>query len=208
MTPPRIPSLVMSGFIVDRDLEDAVLGDFAEEWTERATLDGVDEADTWYWKQTAATVPHLLRVWWRNVSWLRLLWILGIAFVLRFAMLWIMVVASLAAVLPLRTLGVEKSVITLTVLGVLALCAGLIGFAAARLNRKAPLVGVLVLGVMSQVVQLFNPALFDAAFPSRWAYFAGFSLVAAPASFVGAILSLRGRRPSRWQTNPPPVGLS
>ena len=52
--------------IADPDLEHAVLGDFTEAWADRASSNGVREANRWYWCQAMVTAPYLLIACWRD----------------------------------------------------------------------------------------------------------------------------------------------
>ena len=62
MSPPRLAERVLEAFIGDEKVADDVLGDLAEEWSERVEREGAHRASWWYWKQVARSVAHLLRV--------------------------------------------------------------------------------------------------------------------------------------------------
>jgi hypothetical protein len=68
MRVPRFAEALLRGFISDPDLEEAILGDLAEEWGERAERAGSGPASAWYWGQVLRSVPHLLRHGWLRRS--------------------------------------------------------------------------------------------------------------------------------------------
>lgn len=64
MRKPRLAESLLRGVIADPDLEDAVLGDLAEEWSERVESDGLPSATAWYWGQVLRSAPHFLHERW------------------------------------------------------------------------------------------------------------------------------------------------
>lgn len=66
MRKPRLAESLLRGFLADPDLEDAVLGDLAEEWSDRVESDGLPSATAWYWGQVLRSAPHFLRERWRR----------------------------------------------------------------------------------------------------------------------------------------------
>jgi hypothetical protein len=68
MRRPPVAETLLRGFIADPDLREAVLGDLAEEWNERAADDGAGAAGAWYRRQALRTAPHLLAAWWRHTE--------------------------------------------------------------------------------------------------------------------------------------------
>jgi hypothetical protein len=72
MRPPLAAETIVAGMIADRNVQDLVLGDCAEEWRDRAEIDGPRDADRWYWRETLRTAPHLVRLWWRESPWYRI----------------------------------------------------------------------------------------------------------------------------------------
>jgi hypothetical protein len=67
-TQPKLAQRLLQSFLSNHDLKDDVLGDFAQEWTERVTVHGARAADLWYLRQTISTVPHLVRLWLRTAG--------------------------------------------------------------------------------------------------------------------------------------------
>ena len=67
-TQPKLAQQLLQSFLCDSDLEDDVLGDFAQEWAERASVHGALAADLWYWRQGVSTAPHLVRLWLRTAG--------------------------------------------------------------------------------------------------------------------------------------------
>ena len=64
MRKPRLAESLLRGFMADPDLEDAVLGDLAREWSERVESDGLPSATAWYWGQVLRSAPHFLHERW------------------------------------------------------------------------------------------------------------------------------------------------
>ena len=68
MRESRIAESLLRGFIPDSNLEDAILGDLAEERHQRAESSGPGPARAWYRQQVVKSIPHLLREWWVQQS--------------------------------------------------------------------------------------------------------------------------------------------
>ena len=68
MREPRIAEALLRGFISDPGLEEAILGDLAEEWNERSEAPDAGQARARYWEQVLRSIPHLLRQWWLQQS--------------------------------------------------------------------------------------------------------------------------------------------
>ena len=68
MSRPPFAERLLSGFLADPALGEAILGDLIEEWRTRITHHGRLSADLWYWWQALRTIPHLLRDWYINAT--------------------------------------------------------------------------------------------------------------------------------------------
>lgn len=68
MSAPPAAETLLGGFLADPDLREAVLGDLAEAWSERADDDGARAANVWYREQALRTAPHLFAAWWRGAA--------------------------------------------------------------------------------------------------------------------------------------------
>lgn len=68
MRPPRATETLLGGFLADPDLREAVLGDLAESWGERAADEGPGVANARYREQALRTAPHLMAAWWRGAG--------------------------------------------------------------------------------------------------------------------------------------------
>ena len=60
ISPPRLAEWLLRALIPDPRLEQAVLGDLAEEWADRVRRDGERAANRWYRREAMKTAPHLL----------------------------------------------------------------------------------------------------------------------------------------------------
>jgi hypothetical protein len=199
MTRPPFAEAVLAGFITDSHLEDAILGDLAEDWSERLSSQGRFAARQWYWQQCLRTIPHLLRLWWRGASWSAVLRTIGavtVAFVL-------MVVLTTAAHVVMFAVGegaepVVRPWPTTASLVFSVPCGMLGGFGLASLSRRAPMVSVTLLGAAWIPVALTLPLLGDPVEPGsavpRW-YFIAFPAILFCATAAGGILAVRLRVP-------------
>jgi hypothetical protein len=193
MKPPGFGEAVLAGLIRDRAVADDILGDFAEEWDERASLDGHASADSWYWRQVVSSAPHLLRLWWRESRWYTVLGVLGAAIVLRASAIVLSYAGMAVAVLGLRAVG---SFPTLTAAASLVAVAGsmaCVGAATARFARRAPLVLLAAVLLASMVLEISAFRLLHAASLSPMSYWIGVRLLALPALALGALPVLRAR---------------
>lgn len=153
MRRPPPAGTLLRGFIADPDLREAVLGDLAEEWNERAAEEGPGAADAWYRDQALRTAPHLLAAWWRGADAAEFWRTLGrAALVLSAAVL----LAALTFAGVLRAsggpagwppLGASRHAIALTMIlagGGPALAGGLV---VATRSRRAPMTAALLLAL-------------------------------------------------------------
>lgn len=67
--PPRVAESLLQSLGAHHDFVDDVLGDLAEEYSDRITWDGVWAARRWYCLQGLRTAPYLLRDWRRRIGW-------------------------------------------------------------------------------------------------------------------------------------------
>ncbi len=68
MSRPSFAERLLTGFLADPALGDAILGDLTEEWRTRLARDGRISANLWYCGQAIRTMPHLLRDWHVNAT--------------------------------------------------------------------------------------------------------------------------------------------
>lgn len=176
--------------IRDRDVQELVLGDFAEEWYDRVSIDGRADADRWYWRETLRTVPHLVRLWCRESPWHRIAVVACIAMVARILTLILGNVGVVLLIIVGRNTG--WSVGVAAGLGMFALGFGITGALIACVVRRAPLMVVAALLPLCVIVDADLLPL-HRVFDSRVTFSLGTRLMALPALLLGALLVLRAR---------------
>lgn len=201
MSAPPVAEALVRGFIADPGLEEAVLGDLAEEWGERAANDGLGAANAWYRGEALRTAPHLLAAWWRGADPRELRRTLGRAsFGLAAALL---LAALTVAAIPIAgggptgasPPGSSRHAIALAMLLAGGGWALLAGFVLAHRTPRAPMAAAGLLGV-GWIPATVVPA---AAFPGpagapAW-FLLAFPATLALASAVGGAAATLLRRP-------------
>jgi len=194
MRPPLAAETIVAGLIRDRDVQELVLGDFAEEWRDRAEIDGRSDADRWYWRETLRTAPHLVRLWWRESPWHRIAAVACIALLARILTLLLGNAGVVLLLILLRNTGL--SVGPVAGLGMFALGFAVTGALIARLVRRAPLMAIVALLPLCIIVDADQLPL-RSVFGSPMTLFLGTRLMALPALLTGALLVLQSRASRR-----------
>jgi hypothetical protein len=194
MNPPLLAEAVVAGMVRDRDLQDEIIGDLTEEWTDRATMDGPRIANAWYWRQTLRTTPHLLRLWWRQCRWYALIG----AFVAAIAIRLVVSVVGYAGigliVIGAQAMG-QVPVVTATASMLIVIAsAAIVGATLTAIVRRAPMVMIALTALMCLGIGVTLPELTDQAFLSRGMYWLSASVIAAPSLALGALAVLAVRR--------------
>lgn len=194
MREPRVAEALLRGFISDPGLEEAILGDLAEEWSTRAGSDGVVPADAWYWEQVLRSAPHLLRAWWRQQPPGRAVRTLG-----RVA-LFLLAAVSLAAVTSIGMLivaggGTVQATPDVARAMIFAggIWAGAAGFVLALRTGDPPMVAAVLLGLGWTPATLLAALTHPAPGPPDW-FFALFPTLLFVLTVAGGALAtaLRG----------------
>ena len=68
IAPPRTAEMVLASLGAEPDFRDAVIGDLAQEFVERAERDDPSSARRWYYREAIRATPHLLRSWTRSAQ--------------------------------------------------------------------------------------------------------------------------------------------
>lgn len=173
MREPRIAESLLRGFIPDPDLEDAILGDLAEERQQRAESSGPGPARAWYRGQVVKSIPHLLRHWWlqqgpsratRTVARVTLVLLLGTSLaIVSFAGLW---TASGGTLGPSMTADPHALGMGLLISG--AVWAAAAGSFLAWRTPAAPMCHVTVLGLAWIPATVLPAAIVPPAGPPTW----------------------------------------
>lgn len=158
---PRRTERLLESLGANTDFREAVMGDLAEEFALRASLDGERAARRWYHRESLRVTPHLLRNWWRGLG-AQDAWYFGRVAVITLAATTMLEFALGLAAAGLglyaglfARLGTEGSLLLPLLMLVWTLLDGaLAGCLAARLGQRAPLVSVLVVGAMGALVMV------------------------------------------------------
>jgi hypothetical protein len=198
-TPPRIAERLLGSLGAPAALHDAVLGDLAEEFAERAARDGHLAARRWYRLEALRSAPHLLWSGGRALGLRGLLHLCGVALsayvlVLIVALLTTLTTTTIAGTMglgsgPSFAVAVSRSdtfLVFAIVLGVLAATVG--GYVAAWLETRTPLLASVTLGALSVIAQLVGVAVQSQ--PVTW-YQALAPLLVLAATTTGGILRVR-----------------
>jgi len=186
--PPLAAEMLIAGLIRDQDVQELVLGDFAEEWHDRAAFDGRSVADRWYWRETVRTTPHLVRLWWRESPWHRIAGVACIAILARIITVLLGNAGVVLLIVLARSTGMSVGPVAGS--GMFALGYGITGALIARFVRRAPLMVIAALLPLCVVINV-DPMLLHGVFESRLALFLGTRLVAVPSLLLGALFVLR-----------------
>ena len=166
--PPRALESILKGLGADPYLSEVILGDLAEEYTERATFDGRVEARRWYIGEALRSVPHLLRSAMIRLRVGDVPRLIGNALFAWLALLPVGLTLYALVAGVLRVLAIEWTIpptpqnTGFVVLAMLAMpIAGIIGgYIAAWRNPRAPLIGAVAFGVVLTSINLIAGLLF------------------------------------------------
>lgn len=190
--PPRFAESMLRAVLTEHvELCEAMLGDLAEGWSTRVSIEGARWADRWYWSQTVRSLPSLLALGIRNVGLRELMAITAIAIVARLLML---ILQYAALVIGTAAMSGRSSIAI--ALAIVAWCLGaamLTGFVIGRLSARHAAVRVGVLCIAVLVLHVVSPNLIQPAMPT-WLYWITTAPLSAIAAFVGAAYGHHKRR--------------
>ena len=210
--PPRTAELLLESLGAGASFGEPLLGDMAEEFTDRVERDGQGAARRWYYGEAIRVTPHLLRVWGRGLrpgDMRRLASLIFAAyfFTLMLTFLVMMVTQSVGGTLGLTPAvsfnhGSPADALSLAFAvagGVVCSLTG--GYIAAWLDDRAPLASAVALGVVWSIWGFVGAAITMARGEHGW-YLAFMSIVALVGPILGGILRVRGARSSIQRTEP------
>lgn len=197
-TPSRFIESVLEALGAESRIRDSVLGDLAEEFASRVERDGIDRARRWYRREAMRAAPHLLRSGWRSVRQRGLGHMLGIAvtaFTGTLIVEWVVFGITFGV---LRALGVWRAPlrlyagnpawqVSMVALGVM--CATLTGYVAAWLDRDAPLLTALALGIVWSTLEGIGMAVAGGVLPEWYRLVVPLAILSG--TVPGAVLRAR-----------------
>jgi hypothetical protein len=204
-TPPELAERLLEALGADPEFRDAVLGDLAEEHALRSAQHGERAAGRWYYAQTLRTAPHLLRAWARRLRPIHALRIAGFVGV-TYLLVGVVVYGVLAGV----EVMVERIAGSTTFPwhdpqpGGLSLGGMLLGYfvvafsagwLASALEKRSPVVSVMVFGITASVLTLLVPLPARAPLPAWY-------LIAQP---IAVLMSCTLGGVFRVVTGPPTI---
>lgn len=212
-SPPRRIELLLEALDAQSDFRDALIGDLAEEFALRADRDGAAAARRWYYREAVRVSPHLLRncvrgFHRRDVA--HVASVVGLSYVCTATIGWFIFLTVNSA---MRALGVSFDSIdrflthpfpTAVVIGLLlAGSTGAVtgGYIAAWLDRRAPVVSAMALGLAWTGIALASNAIVSGA-PTPlavpgWYRFAAVAVVITGTSAGGVLRVCTSRSSSR-----------
>lgn len=211
--PLRTIELLLASLGAQPDFRDAVIGDLAEEFAQRAEHDGLGAARRWYYREAVRATPHLANNALRRFGARGVLHRVGIAataytIVLMTTLTTAAIVGSIAARLgaPPRTWHLTGSswLSVVAMFGMLAVDAAMAvfgGYLAAYLDADAPLFSAGTLGVSWVSVTLAVSAIAQAVAGPPTAPLAPLwlrcvaSVTVIGGSIAGGVLRIRTRQP-------------
>jgi hypothetical protein len=212
--PPRAVELLLDSLGAKPEFRDALLGDLAQEFSERAECDGLGAARRWYVREAIRATPHLLRSWSLGLRVRDVTHLVGVAASAWLTVLMLTLLIGGVVQGAMRALGFASAArpilhgdariysIGLTA----AVTAGaMAGYAAAWLDREAPLVAALTTGAILACVSisamLIGPGL---ALPIGYRIAAPIVVIIGGA--IGGVLRVCITRSSDSDQNSLPVG--
>jgi len=205
IAPPRTAELILASLGAESQFRDAMLGDLAEEFGDRAERDGVCAARRWYYREATRSTPHLLRSWTQHVERKELARIGGVLVtsymiaVMTFVfmlMAGIAIAVRLGMLLPTAPIWPNPSAFLLAGLTLYgAAFWTFVGYVVAWLDERTPLISALALVVVLACLALVSSGVGHNLGPVSVRFAA--SIVGALSPMAGAIIRIRF-----WQPTP------
>jgi len=204
-SPPRRIELLLESLGAAQGFRDEIVGDLAEEFSLRAERHGRAAARRWYYREALRVAPHLLADWRRGFGrsdLKRLGSVIALSYVcvMTLGMFSLLTVNSILLALHVTPdypwspgRGPISGSVAAMLLSVVAAQAGIAGYVASTLERRAPLTAAMLLGLLWSGVALATrpiPLLFAPPewhpFP-LWYQLTGIVLLLAGASIGGVV---------------------
>jgi hypothetical protein len=200
IAPPLTAERLLEGLSTKTDFRDGILGDLAEEFAERAEIDGVATARRWYYREAFRAMPHLLLDWARS---LRLRDVRRLANVLFASYFLVTMLVGLLLMMTrgaLDSLGITPDFLVVAPRPVLpavgltlgAASAVLAGYVAASLDKKTPLASAIALGLLWSFAGIAMSFIFGT--PETTWYRLAATIVMVAGTTIGGTLHIRNAR--------------
>jgi len=199
MRPPHFAEVLLASLGAQASFREPLLGDLAEGFAFRVERDGVGAARRWYFRESVRATPHLLGDWRRSLRAPDIRYLAGVvlsSYVLTMTLVFLAVelAAGAASALgfPPRVLAAPLDAAPLVVLWLLigTTCTVMGGYIAAWLDRRAPLVSAVALGLTWSCSALAIGGLTRGNGAHAW-YWVCAPVLLAVGPIVGGVLRLR-----------------
>jgi hypothetical protein len=199
MRPPRFAEVLLESLGAQDSFREPLLGDLTEGFALRVERDGVGAARRWYYRESVRATPHLLGNWRRSLHAPDIRHLAGVVLASFFFTMTLVFLAAELAAGAASALGFSPRVLsaTLDAAPLLALwllfgttCTVMGGFIAAWLDRRAPLVSAVALGLTWSCSALAIGGLTRGNGAHAW-YWVCAPVLMAVGPIVGGVLRLR-----------------
>ncbi|MEO5814658.1 MAG: hypothetical protein ABIT20_05200 [Gemmatimonadaceae bacterium] len=199
IAPPLTVERLLAGLSARTSFRDGVLGDLAEEFSERAERDGPSVARHWYYREALRAAPHLALDWVRTLDVREVRRLVNAVFGAYFLTLllgWFMmsVVDSTMEMLgydawPVAVMhGPAMLILSLADAAAIGL---LTGYCGASLDKKTPIVSAVLLGFLVAVPNMAMAYAFNSGDPF-YRPIAGILMIVG--AIAGGVLNVRNAR--------------
>lgn len=156
-TAPRAVAVILEALGANTEFSDAIIGDLAEEYEQRAGWDGRASARRWYYRESVRVAPYLLRDWWRGLRRNDIATFANAMLWSALTVLTLEVILALAvrALLPLDAFGMSV-ILALAMLPWTLIDGAVGGYVAAWLGRRTPLPIAISVGIMGSLMILLD----------------------------------------------------
>ena len=199
MRPPRFAEVLLESLGAESSFREPLLGDLAEGFALRVERDGVGAARRWYYRESVRATPHLLGDWRRSLRAPDIRYLAGVvlsSYVLTMTLVFLAVELAGGAASALgfspRVLAAPLDAAPLVALWLLIGTTYTVmgGYIAAWLDRRAPLVSAVALGLTWSCSALAIGGLTRGNGARAW-YWVCAPVLLAVGPIVGGVLRLR-----------------
>ena len=157
ISPPQVAEALLESFGADEEFTDAILGDLAQEYTQRVERYGATAARLWYYRQAVLASPPLLRNWLSSARWSdgrRLLNVAGLAYVTTLMINALLFFGGSAVGSTLLPKPVWSTVVSTSAVVLMFVTPFVGGYLAASFEEAKPMIAALALAFFWGVLQV------------------------------------------------------